>query len=203
MAGSGVAAHVELYAGLVEVGVGLIPAGGGLKELLRRVISPLIAENANNDILPQMQDIFQAVAMAQVSPSAIAARETGFLDENTHIVMNRSYLLGEAKQLALTMADGYVPQQPGKVWAAGRDVYAMLLVAIEGFRDGHYASEYDAHIAKKVAYVLTGGALSQPQWVSEQYILDLEREAFLSLVPEQKTLDRIGHMLQTKKPLRN
>ena len=203
MAGSAVVSHMELYAGQVEIGVGLIPSGGGCKELLRRVISPLKAANPNADVLPHLQDVFQALATAKVSVSAQEAQEIGFIDIGAHIVMNRSYLLGEAKRVALAMADGYVPQTPGKVWAAGRDAYAALLLGIEGFREGGYASEYDAHIATKMAYVLTGGALSQPQWVPEQYILDLEREAFLSLVQEQKTLDRISHMLQTKKPLRN
>jgi 3-hydroxyacyl-CoA dehydrogenase len=89
------------------------------------------------------------------------------------------------------------------VWAAGRDAYAALLLGIEGFREGGYATDYDAFISRKLAYVLTGGALSQPQFVDEQYFLDLEREAFLSLLHEQKTLDRMSHMLQTRKPLRN
>lgn len=203
MAGSRVVTHMELYAGLVEVGVGLIPAGGGCKELLRRVISPLKAANKNADVLPHLQDIFQSIATAQVSMSALEAQEKGFLDEADHIVMNRNHLLGEAKRVALSMAENYTPRKPGNVWAAGRDAHAALLIAIESFREGHYASDYDAHIARKVAYVLTGGGLSQPGWVPEQYILDLEREAFLSLVTEQKTLDRITHMLQTKKPLRN
>ncbi|MDX1993158.1 MAG: 3-hydroxyacyl-CoA dehydrogenase NAD-binding domain-containing protein [bacterium] len=203
MAGSAVISHMELYAGLVEVGVGVVPAGGGMKELVRRVISPLKAANENNDILPQLQDIFTAVATAKVSASALEAREIGILGKADRIVMNRDYLLGEAKAYALELADGYVPQTPGKVWAAGRDAYAALLLGIEGFREGGYASEYDAHISRKIAYVMTGGALSQPQWVSEDYFLTLEREAFLSLVPEQKTLDRISYMLMNKKPLRN
>jgi 3-hydroxyacyl-CoA dehydrogenase len=203
MAGSAVAAHMELYAGLVEVGVGLIPAGGGCKELLRRVISPVKAANPNADILPLMQNVFEAIATAKVSMSALEAREMGFLDEADHIVMNRAHLLGEAKRIALAMAENYVPKTPGKIWAAGRDVHAALLLAVESFREAGYATDYDAHIARKIAHVLTGGALSQPQWVSEQYILDLEREAFLSLVTEPKTLDRISHMLQTRKPLRN
>jgi 3-hydroxyacyl-CoA dehydrogenase len=117
--------------------------------------------------------------------------------------MNRSLLIGEAKAAALALADGYQPRAVGKVWAAGRDAYAALLLGIEGFREGGYATDHDALISRKLAYVLTGGALSQPQWVDEQYMLDLEREAFLSLVGEQKTLDRIAHMLQTNKPLRN
>jgi 3-hydroxyacyl-CoA dehydrogenase len=203
MAGSAVVANMELYAGLVELGVGVIPAGGGCKELVRRVITPLKADNLNNDILPKLQDIFTAVATAKVSASALEAEQMGFLRETDKIVMNRAHLLGEAKAHALLLAEDYTPLKPSKVWAAGRDAYAALLIGIEGFREGGYATDYDAFISKKLAYVLTGGALSQPQFVDEQYLLDLEREAFLSLVTEQKTLDRMSHMLQTRKPLRN
>lgn len=203
MGGSAVVAHMELYAGLVEVGVGLLPAGGGCKELVRRVITPLKAANPNNDILPGLQDIFTQIATAKVSASALDAQAMGFLQKTDRIVMNRAQLLGEAKEVALQLAEDYQPQVPGKLWAAGRDAYAALLVGIEGFREGGYATEHDAVIARKVAYVLTGGALSQPQFVDEQYILDLEREAFLSLVVEPKSLERMSHMLTTRKPLRN
>jgi 3-hydroxyacyl-CoA dehydrogenase len=203
MAGSQVVAHSELYAGLVEVGVGLIPGSGGCKELVRRVINPVIESSPNADVLPHLFKIFQSIATAKVSESATQARELGFLSANDRIVMNRDLLIGEAKATALALADGYQPRTAGKVWAAGRDAYSALLLGIEGFRDGGYASEHDALISRKVAYVLTGGALSQPQWVDEQYLLDLEREAFLSLVGEQKTLDRIAFMLQNNKPLRN
>jgi 3-hydroxyacyl-CoA dehydrogenase len=203
MSGAKIVAHAELYAGLVEVGVGLIPAGGGCKELVRRVVSPVMASNENADPLPHLQQAFEAIAVAKVSTSAKEARELGFLSAGDKIVMNRSHLMGEAKQTALEMANGYTPLKPGKVYAAGRDAYSALLLGVEGFREGGYATDYDAHIARKVAYVLTGGALAQPQWVSQQYILDLEREAFMQLVVEPKTLERITHMLQTNKPLRN
>jgi len=203
MSGTRVVAHGELYAGLVELGVGLIPAGGGCKELLRRVVSPVMAASPNANVLPHLQKAFEQIATAKVSTSAKEAREMGFLSREDRIVMNRSHLLGEAKQVARQLASGYVPRQPEKIWAAGRDAYAALLLGIEGFREAGYATEYDAFISKKLAYVLTGGALSQPQWVSEQYILDLEREAFLSLVTQEKTMERISHMLQFNKPLRN
>ena len=107
----------------------------------------------------------------------------GFLSGEDRIVMNRSHLLGEAKQVARQLASGYVPRQPEKIWAAGRDAYAALLLGIEGFREAGYATEYDAFISKKLAYVLTGGALS--------------------LVTQEKTMERISHMLQFNKPLRN
>jgi len=203
MAGTRTVAHVELYAGLVELGVGLIPAGGGCKELLRRVVSPVMAASPNADVLPHLQKVFEAIATAKVSTSAKEAREMGFLSADDKIVMNRSHLLWEAKQTARALAQSYTPRQPEKIWAAGRDVYAALQLGIEGFREGKYATDYDAHISKKLAYVLTGGAVSEPQWVSEQVILDLEREAFLSLLTEPKTIERISHMLQFNKPLRN
>jgi 3-hydroxyacyl-CoA dehydrogenase len=203
MAGTKVVAHAELYAGLVELGVGLIPAGGGCKELLRRVVSPVMAASANADVLPHLQKAFEQIATAKVSTSAFEAREMGFLDVGDKIVMNRSHLLGEAKRAARQLADDYTPKKPGKVWAAGRDAYSALLIGIEGFRESGFASDYDAHLARKLAYVLTGGAISEPGWVDEQVILNLEREAFLSLVSEAKTQERIAHMLQYNKPLRN
>jgi 3-hydroxyacyl-CoA dehydrogenase len=203
MGGTKTVAHAELYAGLVEVGVGLIPAGGGCKELLRRVVNPVMESSANGDVLPHLQKVFEQIATAKVSTSAKEARDMGFLSADDKIVFNRSHLLYEAKKTALELADGFVPRQPGKIWASGRDAYSAMLLGIEGFRLSGYATEYDAFISKKLAYVLSGGALSEPQWVSEQFILDLEREAFLSLVTEAKTQERIAHMLQTNKPLRN
>ncbi len=203
MSGTKIVAHGELYAGLVELGVGLIPAGGGCKELLRRIVNPVMNAHPNADPLPHLQKVFEQIATAKVSTSAKEARDMGFLSADDRIVMNRAHLLGEAKRVALQLADGYVARQPEKIYAAGRDAYAALLLGIEGFRESGFASDYDAFISKKLAYVLTGGALSEPGWVSEQYILDLEREAFLSLVQQEKTMERITHMLQTNKPLRN
>lgn len=203
MSGSRVVAHVELYAGLVEVGVGLIPAGGGCKEMIRRVVNPVMASHPNADALPHLQKVFEQIALAKVSESAKIATEMGILLPTDRIITNRAHLLGEAKREALFMADGYVPQTAGKVYAAGRDAFAALQVGIEGFIESGAASEHDALIARKLAYILTGGAISEPSWVDEQVILDLERQAFLELLTEQKTLERIGHMLQTNKPLRN
>jgi 3-hydroxyacyl-CoA dehydrogenase len=203
MSGTKTIAHAELYAGLVELGVGLIPAGGGCKEMLRRVVSPVMAAHPNADVLPHLQKAFEAIATAKVSTSAKEARDIGFLAADDRIVMNRAHLVGEAKQVALELARSYTPRRPGKVYAAGRDAHAALLLGIEGFREAGYATDYDAHISRKLAYILTGGAISEPGWVPEQYILDLEREAFLSLVTEPKTMERITHMLQTNKPLRN
>jgi 3-hydroxyacyl-CoA dehydrogenase len=203
LSGTRTVAHTELYAGLVELGVGLIPAGGGCKELLRRVVNPVMSAHPNADVLPHLQKVFEQIATAKVSTSAREAREMGLLESDDVIVMNRAHLLAEAKRIARDLAVHYTPRTAGKVWAAGRDAYAALLLGIEGFREGRFATDYDAFISRKLAYVLTGGALSEPAWVPEQYILDLEREAFMALAVEGKTMERIGHMLQFNKPLRN
>ncbi len=203
-AGDRVVAHSELYTGLVEVGVGIIPAGGGCKEMLRRVVNPVMRSHPNADVLPHLQKVFQQIATAQVSErGAKQAREIGILGPCDRIVMNRDHLLAEAKRTALYLAADYTPSRPEKIYAAGRDAYSALLIAIDGFVEQRLATEYDAFIARKLAYVLTGGALSEPQWVDEQVILDLERQMFLELLHEEKTLQRMTHMLETNKPLRN
>jgi 3-hydroxyacyl-CoA dehydrogenase len=201
MAGCAVVAHIELYAGLVEVGVGLIPSGGGCKELIRRVINPVAKSGAY--VLPAMQKVFETIATAKVSVSAMEAKEIGFLAPTDKIVMNRQHLIGEAKQFALGLTKTYSQREPEKVWASGEGVYAALLLGLESFRLAGYATEYDCYIGEKLAYVLTGGALTEPQWVDQQLILDLERQAFLDLLMQEKTQERIMHMLQTNKPLRN
>ena len=126
------------------------------------------------------------------------------LTEYDRIVMNDDYLLMEAKREARHMADsGYVPPYKEEVYAAGRDVLSTLRIGVYTFEEGKYISAHDALIGEKVAYVLTGGNISQPQWVDEQYFLDLEREGFMSLCGEPKTQERIWHFLQKGKPLRN
>ncbi|GAB4569117.1 MAG: 3-hydroxyacyl-CoA dehydrogenase/enoyl-CoA hydratase family protein [Anaerolineae bacterium] len=203
MACTGSVAHAELYIGLVEFGVGLIPAWTGTKEMLRRVVSPVM-ETPNADVLPHLQKAFEQIALAKVSESAMQAREMGFLGPADRIVLNRDHLLAEAKRLALEqVAAGYRPMRPQKVWAAGRDALAALRLAVWQMVDAGYASEHDGKIANKLAYILTGGDLSAPGWVDEQYILDLEREAFVSLAGEPKSQERIWYMLQNNKPLRN
>lgn len=203
MAGTRVVAHAELYIGLVEFGVGLIPAWTGAKEMLRRSINPVMAV-PNADVLPHLQKVFEQVALAKVSESARQAHGMGFLGPADRIVLNGDHLLAEAKRAALELAaGGYVPTLPGKIWAAGRDALAALRLAVWQMREGGYASAHDATIANRLATVLTGGDLSEPGWVPEKYILDLEREAFLSLAGEPKTQERIWYMLQNGKPLRN
>jgi len=203
MGGARIVAHSEFYAGLVEAGVGVIPAGGGCKEMLRRVVNPVMASHPNADALPHLQKVFEMIATAKVSESAKQAREMGILAPTDRIVLNRAHLLGEAKREALHMADGYTPLKPEKIYAAGRDAYAALLIGIEGFLESRQASEHDALLARELAFILTGGALSEPGWVDEQVILDLELKAFLRLVQTEKTMERIGYMLQNNKPLRN
>ncbi len=202
MSGTAVVAHVELYMGLVEVGVGLVPAGGGCKELVRRLVNPL-AQAGSDDVLAGLQKAFENIATAKVSGSAKAAMSMGLLAATDKIVMNRAYLLGEAKALALALSETYQPRDPEPVFAAGRDANAALMVGIAGYVEAGYASDHDALIARKLAHVLTGAGLSEPGWVDQRYLLNLEREAFLSLIMETKTQERIMHMLQTNKPLRN
>jgi 3-hydroxyacyl-CoA dehydrogenase len=139
-----------------------------------------------------------------VSSSAAEAKLFGFLTEGDRIVMNRDHLLHEAKEEVIALAGDYAPPVSGhNCYAAGRDVRAGLKAAIYVLKQGGYMTEYDAVISNKLAHVLCGGDLSSGEWVSEQYLLDLEREAFVSLLKEQRTIDRMQHMLKTGKPLRN
>ena len=202
MGGDAIVCHMELYTGLVEFGVGIVPAGGGAKEMMRRALNPVM-RTKNAEVLPHIQKIFEQIAFAKVSSSAKEAREMQILAPSDRIVMNRAHLLSEAKRTASYLAEDYVAPQPEKIYAAGRDVYAALLIAIDGMVRAKYASEHDALIARKLAWVLTGAAVSDPTWVNEQVILDLEREAFIELLKTEKTQDRMRHMLQTNKPLRN
>jgi 3-hydroxyacyl-CoA dehydrogenase len=205
LAASRIVAAGETYMGLVEVGVGLIPGAGGCKEMVRRIVSPAMKLTPGADALPFVQKVLEVVGAAKVSSSAAEARSFGFLSEADRIAMNRDHLLHEAKQAVLELAAaGYAPPvHNNDCYAAGRDVRAGLKAAIYVLQQGGYMSEYDASISGRLAHVLCGGDLSSGQWVSEQYLLDIEREAFVELLGQQKTLDRIQHMLKTGKPLRN
>ncbi len=197
-----VVAH-ESYMGLVEFGVGLIPAGGGCKETLRRRLNPVMAD-ANADVLPTMQAVFEQIALAKVATSAWEARTMGYVRNSDTIVMNSEHRFAKAKQRAMQLvAAGARPPEVEKIYAAGRDVYYALQMGIKGLQWGNYASEHDGLVAKKLAYVLCGGDSSAAGWVDPWVILDLERQMFLELLHEQKTIDRMMHMLQTGKPLRN
>ncbi len=203
MAGWEAVADHEVYMGLVEFGVGLIPAGGGCKEVLRRKVNPTMRA-ANADVLPALQEAFEQIAMAKVGASAWEAKGMGYLNPDDIIVMNSDHRLARAKQRALQLvAAGVRPPEVEKVYAAGRDALYALQLGVRSLLWGNFASEHDAKVAGKLAYVLTGGDISAAGWVDPWYILDLEREAFLSLLGEEKTRERMMHMLQTGKPLRN
>ncbi len=199
-----IVAACETYMGLPEVGVGILPAFGGTKEIVRRVISPAAKlEHAGIDKF--VQEASLTIAMAKVATSAAEARDLGFLSPCDRIVMNKDHVLAEAKAEVLAMAlAGYRPTFAAKnCYAAGRDSLSTLRVYIELQKQAGYISAHDAKIAGKVAYVVCGGELSRPQWVDEDYFLDLEREALLSLCGEPLSQARMWHMLQTGKPLRN
>jgi 3-hydroxyacyl-CoA dehydrogenase len=193
----------ELYIGLVETGVGLIPGGGGVKEMLVRA-NEKAAGAEDLDLFHALKPVFENIAMAKVSTSAEEARALGYLRPADLIAMNRDRLVADAKQTALAMARaGYHPPAPAQIRVLGEEFLAGAKLAIHMLLRGEYISEYDALVGRKLANVLAGGPLSAPQTVSEQYILDLEREAFVSLCGERKTQERIAHTLKTGKPLRN
>ncbi len=193
----------ETYMGQVEVGVGLIPASGGCKELLRRKVNPVM-QTPNADVVPVMQEVFEVLATAKVGGSAWEDKEIGFLRPEDVVVMNTDHRLATAKRKALDMVKlGAKPPEVEPIYAAGRNVLSALNLGIQTYVWAGYASDFDAKISRKLAYVLCGGDLSGPAWVDPWYILDLEREAFLSLVGEPLTQERIMHMLQTGKALRN
>ena len=198
-----VVAAAELYTGQVEIGPGLIPAGGGTKELLRRILNPAMRVD-NAEPLPFLGKILVLLAQGKVATSAEEARQFGFLNPCDRVVLNRDHLLAEAKKEVLNMVStGYVPPLPEKIYAAGRDLLATAQIRIYMFQDGKFMTDHEALIMNKAAHVMTGGGISRPTWVDEQYILDLEREAFLSLCGEEKTQERMWHILRTGKPLRN
>jgi 3-hydroxyacyl-CoA dehydrogenase len=185
-----VQASAELYMGLVEVGVGLIPAGGGCKEMLMR----------SRDV----KKIFEQIGFAKVSSSAAEAREFRYLRDGDGISMNPERLLDDAKQLALSLVKSYAPGAPRTdITVSGEEGYALMKMGVYMARQGGYISDYDAFIGEKLAHILSGGKLTGTPQVSEQYLLDLEREAFLSLCGRKETQARIQHMLKTGKALRN
>ena len=200
-----VRAAAETYIGLVEVGVGIIPAGAGTKEMLLRALDS-IPESVNDaDPFPFVKRAFETIALAKVATSAEEARGFGFLTEADAVSMNSDRLIADAKNEVLALAaTGYVqPQQRTDILALGMPALATLKLGIHQMKRGGYISDHDGLIGEKLARILTGGDLNHPTRVSEQYLLDLEREAFLSLVGERKTQERIAHMLKTSKPLRN
>ena len=203
MHGNRVVAGAELYIGLVEVGAGVIPAGGGTKEMIRRVVNPpMLTKDAV--CFPYLQRVFEQVGMGAVATSAVEALEMGILGPADRIIINRDHLLAEAKREVLHLAQGgYQPPPPEKMYAAGRDGLSGLKIGLDNFRSGGYITEFEKVIGSKLIHVMTGGNISRSEWVNEQYFLDLEREAFLSLCGEKKTQERMWHLLQKGKVLHN
>ncbi|SFV30005.1 3-hydroxyacyl-CoA dehydrogenase/enoyl-CoA hydratase family protein [Thermoflavifilum thermophilum] len=197
-----VQAHSETYMGLVEVGVGLIPAGGGSKEMTQRASE---AYHQGEIDLPKLQERFLTIAMAKVSTSAQEAFDLQLLRPGyDRVTMNANRLLADAKQRVLEMArSGYVPPSPPRIKVLGREALGLFLTGIYAMQEARYISEHDAKVAQKLAYVMSGGDLSEATEVNESYLLDLEREAFLSLCGEPKTLERLQSVLKQGRPVRN
>jgi len=203
-------AHAELYMGLVECGVGLLPAGGGCKEMTMQAIraAAAVRDGARSESVELMEALrrnFEFVAMAKVSTSAEEARHMGYIAPADGITMNRDRLLMDAREVARDLArTGYAAPMPRTdIPAPGRNLLANFKLAVHTMREGEFISDHDAKVANKAAHVLCGGELTPGTPVSEQYLLDLEREAFLSLCGEKKTQERIAFTLKTGKPLRN
>ncbi len=201
--------HAELYMGLVEVGVGLLPAGGGCKEMTLRAVNSAAAlhpdaKGETVELMEAMKKTFEAVAMARVSTSAHEARGLGFLSDSDQVTMNRERVLSDAKARVLELKRNYqLPRMRMDIPAPGENILATLKLGIHLMRQAEYITDYEVKIGYKVAEVLCGGALTPGTPVSEPYLLDLEREAFKSLCGEKKTQERIGYTLKTGKPLRN
>ena len=196
-------ASAECYAGLVELGVGLIPGGTGTMRLAAEA-SRRAASGHPSEIQSWIRQFFETVAMSRVSSSAVEARQLGFLAPHARIVMHDDRRLHVAREEVLRLsAAGYRPPVPQSIRVLGRPGGAALEIMVRQFVEGRFISEYDALLAGRLAFVMTGGELSAPQEVDEQYLIDLERSVFLELIREKKTQARIAHMLKTKKPLRN
>jgi len=209
--GARIQAAAESYMGLVEAGVGLIPGGGGTKEMMIRA-NEHAAGGEELDLFHALRPIFESIAMAKVGTSAEENRDLGFLRREDGVSMNGMRLVGDAKEVALSLVrGGWKPlaaswqegAQTTQIKVLGESFLAAGKLAIHMLQRGGYASDYDAHVGRKLANILAGGSLSAPQMVSEQYVLDLEREAFVSLLGEKKTQERIAYTLKTGKPLRN
>jgi 3-hydroxyacyl-CoA dehydrogenase len=199
-----VVAALETYIGLVEVGVGIVPAGGGCKELLRRIVAPAMRAAPDAPALPFVQRVFETIGLAKVATSAVEARELGFLEEHDVVVLDADHQLAAAKREVLDLADSYVPPaREASVYAAGLPVLAALEMGVQTLQWAGQASEHDGVVARHLARVLCGGELSLGQWVTEQHILDLERDAFLALLGEPRTMERIQGFLTTGKVIRN
>jgi 3-hydroxyacyl-CoA dehydrogenase len=202
--------HAELYMGLVEVGVGLLPGGGGCKEMLLRAVNAAESVRPGGrgesvEFMEAMKRAFEIIGMAKVSTSAEEARTLGFLSEGDRVTMNRDRVLTDAKERAQDLARGgySAPVMRADIPAPGESILATLKLGVHLMRQGEFISDHEVKIGHKVAEVICGGAVTPGTPISEQYVLDLEREAFKSLCGEKKTLERIQFTLKTGKPLRN
>lgn len=196
-------AAAECYIGLVEAGVGLIPAGGGCKEMLIRA-NERAASGEELDLGHALKEVFEQMALGKVATSAEEAKAFGYLRPTDRVSMNAERLIADAKQTAIELDEaGWRPPVPAEIKVLGQSALSLMKLAAHIMKRAGYATDHDAVVAGKLAHVLAGGPLSAPQTVSEQYVLDLEREAFLSLCGERKTLERIQFTLKTGKPLRN
>jgi len=199
-----IVAHAELYMGLVEIGVGLIPSGGGCLNLWKKFVQTIPEAVTDIDLGKFFVPVFMSIALAQVSTSAAEARASGFLGPSDRIVFNRDYLIGEAKKEVLKIVDeGYAPPLKQPIKVLGQAAQGMIEVEIFNMLKGKFITEYDAFLARRIAYVISGGEVRDNSTVEEDVILKLEREAFIDFWKEKKTMARVEHMLKTGKPLRN
>ncbi|MFO8048532.1 MAG: 3-hydroxyacyl-CoA dehydrogenase NAD-binding domain-containing protein [Desulfosudaceae bacterium] len=199
-----IVAHAELFMGLVEIGVGVLPAGTGCMNLWKKMISGIPAPVKDADISKFFIPTFMNIAMAKVSMSAAEARANGFLGPNDRIVFNRDHLIGEAKKEVLRMvSDGYARPRRKPLKVVGEAAWGMVNAEIFNMESGGYVSEYDAFLARRIAFVIGGGYARTYSEVDEQTVINLERQAFLDFLKQEKTMARIDHMLKTGKPLRN
>ncbi|MDM8538141.1 3-hydroxyacyl-CoA dehydrogenase NAD-binding domain-containing protein [Desulfobacterales bacterium HSG17] len=197
-------AHSELYMGLVEIGVGLLPAGGGCTNLWKKFISSIPEAVTGADLGTYFLPVFMSIAMAKVSMSAAEARANGFLGPQDRIVFNRDHQIGEAKKEVLKMVDeGYAPPVKRKIRVAGQAAQGMVNAELFNMQSGGFVSEYDVFIGKRIAHVISGGYVKKNTAVDEELILKLERDAFVDFWKQEKTVARVEHMLKTGKPLRN
>ncbi|NGP88523.1 3-hydroxyacyl-CoA dehydrogenase/enoyl-CoA hydratase family protein [Fodinibius halophilus] len=198
-----VLAHHELYAGLVEVGVGLLPAGGGTTEMLARAMEQVM-EDEQVDPMPNVKEVFKTIGMAEVSDGAPKAKTLKYLRDSDEIVMNRDLLIANAKAEARRMVDaGYHPPAKPQLKVLGKRALSSLRLMLYIMHEANFITDYDKVVADDIAYIMSGGDLSEPQEVPEDYLLRLEREAFLKLLEDERTQARIEHMLKKGKPLRN
>lgn len=199
-----IVAHADLYMGLVEIGVGLLPGGGGCLNLWKKMTADIPEPVTDVDLAKYFIPTFMAIGMAKVSMSAAEARANGFLGPQDRIIFNRDYLVGEAKKEVLKMVDeGYAPPVKRKIKAFGAAAQGMINAELFNMQSAQYVSEYDVFLAKRIAYVISGGDIRTNSLIDEEVILNLEREAFVDFWKEEKTVARVEHMLTTGKPLRN